>query len=94
MKLVRITRLALPVGLVAIALTGCAVIPPSGPSVVALPPSGKPMNVFQQEDYACRDYAFRSDNAGAPAHSAIPEGVGSTAVGTVGGAPALSERNA
>ena len=38
MKLVRITRLALPVGLVAIALTGCAVIPPSGPSVVALPP--------------------------------------------------------
>jgi hypothetical protein len=88
MKLVRITRLALPVGLVAIALTGCAVIPPSGPSVVALPPSGKPMNVFQQEDYACRDYAFRSDNAAAPAHGAIPEGVGSTAIGTVGGAAA------
>lgn len=88
MKLLKITRTALPLGLVAIALTGCAVMPPTGPSVVALPPSGKPMSVFQQEDYACRDYAFRSDDAAAPAHSAIPEGVGSTAIGTVGGAAA------
>lgn len=88
MKLLRITRLALPVGLIAIALTGCAVMPPTGPSVVALPPNGKPLNVFQQEDYTCRDYAFRSDNAGAPAQDAMPEGVGSTAIGTVGGAAA------
>ena len=88
MKLLRITRIALPLGLIAIALTGCAVIPPTGPSVVALPPSGKPIGVFQQEDYACRDYAFRSDNAAAPAHSEIPDGVGSTAIGTVGGAAA------
>lgn len=88
MKLARIARTALPIGLVAVALTGCAVMPPSGPSVVALPPSGKPLNVFQQEDYACRDYAFRSDDAGAPAHSNLPEGVGSSAIGTVGGAAA------
>lgn len=88
MKLTRTTRLALPVGLIAVALTGCAVIPPTGPSVVALPPSGKPLSVFQHEDYACRDYAFRSDNRPAPAHSEIPEGLGSSAIGTVGGAAA------
>ncbi|MFM0056255.1 glycine zipper family protein [Paraburkholderia phytofirmans] len=88
MKLLRTARIALPVCLVAVALTGCAVMQPTGPSVVALPPSGKPISVFQQEDYACRDYAFRSDNATAPAHSAIPEGVGSSAIGTVGGAAA------
>ncbi|MFM0337417.1 glycine zipper domain-containing protein [Paraburkholderia fungorum] len=88
MKLSRITRIALPLGLITIAFTGCAVIPPTGPSVVALPPHGKPLSVFQQEDYACRDYAFRSDNANAPAHSALPDGVGSTAIGTAGGAAA------
>lgn len=88
MNLVKITRVALPLGLVAIALTGCAVVPPTGPSVVALPPSGKPISVFQQEDYACRDYAFRSDNAGPPSHDGIPEGVGGSAIGTVGGAAA------
>lgn len=88
MKLLRTARIALPVCLVTVALTGCAVMPPTGPSVVALPPCGKPISVFQQEDYACRDYAFRSDNAAAPAHGAIPEGVGSSAIGTVGGAAA------
>ncbi|MFM0240858.1 glycine zipper domain-containing protein [Paraburkholderia phytofirmans] len=88
MKLLKTTRIALPACLIAVALTGCAVMPPTGPSVVALPPGGKPISVFQQEDYACRDYAFRSDDAAAPAHSAISEGVGSSAIGTVGGAAA------
>ena len=88
MKSLSITRMALPAGLMAVALAGCAVIPPSAPSVVALPPAGKPIGVFQQEDYACRDYAFRSDNTAAPPHGAIPDGVGSSAIGTVGGAAA------
>ncbi|CAD6546795.1 glycine zipper family protein [Paraburkholderia metrosideri] len=88
MKLLNITRLALPAGLIAVALGGCAVMPPTGPSVVALPPAGKPISVFQQEDYACRNYAFREDNAATPAQGALPDGVGSTAVGTVGGAAA------
>ncbi|MFM0625010.1 glycine zipper family protein [Paraburkholderia xenovorans] len=88
MKLLRTTRIALPACLIAVALTGCAVMPPTGPSVVALPPSGKPISVFQQEDYACRDYAFRSDNAAGQTHGAIPAGVGSSAIGTVGGAAA------
>jgi hypothetical protein len=88
MKLFKITRIALPVCVVATALTGCAVMPPTGPSVVALPPSGKPMAAFQQEDYACRDYAFRSDQSVTPADGAIPSEVGSSAIGTAGGAAA------
>ena len=89
MKRFRTTRIALlPVCLVAAGLTGCAVIPPSGPSVVALPPNGKPMAVFQQEDYACRNYAFRSDGGATPANDALSNGVGSSAIGTVGGAAA------
>jgi hypothetical protein len=88
MKLSRISRLAVPLALIAVALTGCAVMPPTGPSVVALPPSGKPLAQFQQEDYACRDYAFRSDNTGQASQSALQSGAGSTAIGTVGGAAA------
>jgi hypothetical protein len=88
MKLLRISRAAVPMALTAVALAGCAVMPPTGPSVVALPPSGKPLNQFQQEDYACRDYAFRSDNAAQASSSAMQNGVGSTAIGTLGGAAA------
>src|ERR1700722_3448713 len=88
MKLLRISRAAVPMALTAVALAGCAVMPPTGPSVVALPPSGKPLNQFQQEDYACRDYAFRSDNAAQASQSAMQNGVGSTAIGTLGGAAA------
>jgi hypothetical protein len=35
----------------------CAAIPPTGPSVVALPPQGKSISQFQQEDGACRQQA-------------------------------------
>jgi hypothetical protein len=88
MNLSRISRTTIPMALIAVALTGCAVMPPTGPSVVALPPNGKPLNQFQQEDYACRDYAFRSDNAAQASQSAMQTGAGSTAVGTLGGAAA------
>jgi hypothetical protein len=36
---------------------GCATVPPSGPSVLALPPQGKDLTQFQREDVACREYA-------------------------------------
>lgn len=39
------------------ALAGCAVAPPTGPSVMALPPQGKSLVVFQHEDGYCRNYA-------------------------------------
>lgn len=80
-------RVALPLGAVALALLGgCAVAPPSGPSVVALPRSGEPLDQFQQDDYACRDYAFQSSDAAGAAHSATTNSVNSAALGTLGGA--------
>jgi Glycine-zipper domain len=88
MNFTHIARLALPMGLVALALTGCAVIPPAGPSVVALPPSGMPLSQFQHDDYACRSYAFNSENAGGASQSAMKDGVGDSAIGTLGGAAA------
>jgi hypothetical protein len=38
-------------------LAACAVEPPVGPQVLALPPSGKNLSQFQQEDASCRNYA-------------------------------------
>jgi len=88
MNLSRISRVTVPIALIAVALTGCAVMPPTGPTVVALPPKGMPLNQFQQEDYACRDYAFSSDNAAQASQSAMQSGIGSSAIGTLGGAAA------
>ena len=39
------------------AVTACAVPPPSGPTVMALPLQGKSLTVFQQEDEQCRAHA-------------------------------------
>ncbi len=78
--------LALPALAIALALGGCAVAPPSGPSIVALPRQGEPLNQFQQDDYACRDYAFRSSDASGAAQGATTNSVNSTALGTLGGA--------
>ncbi|WP_345811510.1 glycine zipper family protein [Paraburkholderia sp. PREW-6R] len=78
---------ALPASAVALALLGgCAVVPPSGPSIVALPRSGEPLNQFQQDDYSCRDYAYHSTNAPGAAQASTNNAVGSAAVGTLGGA--------
>src|SRR5580704_6487506 len=79
--------LALPAAVVALALGGCAVMPPSGPSVVALPRSGEPLGQFQQDDFAFRDYANRStDPHGTAAQAATTNSVNSAALGTLGGA--------
>jgi hypothetical protein len=48
----------------ALGLTACAVVPPSGPTVLVLPPEGKDLGRFQQEDANCRNYAAsRIDSA-------------------------------
>ena len=41
----------------ALAAAACAAVPPTGPTVVALPPRGKSLAAFQQEDAGCRSYA-------------------------------------
>jgi Glycine-zipper domain len=82
----KLIRVALPTCLVALALGGCAVVPPSGPTVVALPRTGEPLGQFQQDDYACRDYAYHSANATGAAQAATTNSVNSAALGTFGGA--------
>jgi Glycine-zipper domain len=67
------------------AVSACAAPPPDGPTVMALPPQGKPFEVFQQDDFTCRGFAqqqtgYNSQIAGNNA------AVGSAVVGTALGA--------
>ncbi|WP_432422266.1 glycine zipper family protein [Robbsia betulipollinis] len=69
-------------------LAGCAVAPPTGPSVVALPNRGESLSTFQQSDYSCRNYAYNSINTSGASQAATNNGISSAAVGTLGGAAA------
>jgi hypothetical protein len=66
-------------------LGACATVP-AGPSVMVLPGSGKPFEVFQADDDSCREWAFRQSGAGSndPVASSA---VGGATIGTLlGGA--------
>ncbi len=67
-------------------VTACAVPPPAGPSVMALPSQGKTFETFRQEDAYCRSVA--SEQSGGPAASQAAENnaVGHAVVGTAVGA--------
>jgi len=51
----RVTRLSGLAGV--LALAGCVVLPPAGPSLQALPGSRLSFEQFQIDDAACRQYA-------------------------------------
>ena len=75
-----------PAAAALVLISACAQIP-TGPSVAIMPPAGKPFDVFQQDDQACRSYA--STSAGANANDASAESLlESAAVGTALGAAA------
>lgn len=77
----------LMLGIAAIGLSACAIPPPRGPNVVALPPGGKDFGQFQREDGFCQQTAASSlglNSDQAPAQAAA----GSAALGTVIGAAA------
>jgi hypothetical protein len=81
------TRTIPAVGLVSVlALSACAVAPPSGPSVMALPPAGKSFEAFQQDDYTCRGYATQQTGGASAAKASSDSMVGSAALGTALGA--------
>jgi hypothetical protein len=82
----KLTRIAIPAGILALALGGCAVVPPNGPTIVALPQRGEPLDQFQRDDSSCRDYAFHTNNAAGAAQSATTNSVNTAALGTLGGA--------
>ncbi|HQT46652.1 MAG: hypothetical protein B7X08_01485 [Acidocella sp. 20-63-7] len=74
-----------------LALGGCAVAPPSGPTVVAMPGQGKTWVQFQQDDAYCRNYAqSRLPEAGQVAantqNNATTTAVAGTLIGAAAGA--------
>ena len=80
-------RLGLPVALTSVVLlSACAVAPPSGPAVMALPPQGKAFDTFQREDGYCRDVASQQSGGGQAVVAAQNNAVGSAVVGTAIGA--------
>ncbi len=68
-------------------LGACATVPPSGPSVMVLPGSGKTFEQFRGDDFECRQFA--GNQAGTTAQQAsVDSGVKSAAIGTAVGAVA------
>ena len=67
------------------ALAGCVSMP-TGPSVMALPGTGKSFDQFRADDYECRQYA--SSQVGSPDDAAANSGLKSAAIGTAVGAVA------
>jgi Glycine-zipper domain len=66
-------------------LGACATVP-AGPSVMALPGSGKPFEVFQADDDSCRQWALSQSGAG-PNDPVASSAVGGATIGTLlGGA--------
>jgi hypothetical protein len=80
-------RTSLSLGVTSIlALSACAVAPPSGPGVMALPGPGKDFSTFQQEDASCRQFASAQSGGSASAQAATNNAVGTAVVGTAVGA--------
>jgi hypothetical protein len=80
-------RVTTCVGLLsAFALGACAVAPPQGPTVVAMPGRGKDMAAFQQDDWACRQYAFSQTGGMTAGQAGTNAAVGSALIGTALGA--------
>lgn len=70
-----------------LALGGCAVAPPVGPSVIAMPGRDKSLATFQQDDAECQAYAVQASGI-TPAQAATNSAVGSAVLGTALGAAA------
>lgn len=70
------------------AVVGCAVLPPEGPSVMALPGSRQTFQQFRLDDGDCRAYASHSIAPRTAAAAAVESGVTSAAIGTAVGAVA------
>jgi len=69
------------------ALAGCASMP-EGPSLMALPGTGKSFEQFQVDDGACRNFASYQVGGRTADNAAVDSGVRSAAVGTAVGAAA------
>lgn len=78
-------------------LGGCVTVP-YGPSVMAMPGTGKTFDEFRQDDAECRQYAYQQ--MGGPAadqaatNSAVGSAVAGTAIGALAGAAIGGSRGA
>lgn len=61
-------------------LTACVSIP-TGPSIMALPGSGKNFEQFRHDDQLCRQYAYTQIGGKLPEQAATASGIESAAVG-------------
>jgi hypothetical protein len=66
-------------------LSGCATMP-TGPSVAVFPGPGKPFEVFQADDYACRQWAQQQIGGASPSETANQNTATGAVVGTAVGA--------
>nr|WP_294545726.1 glycine zipper family protein [uncultured Rhodopila sp.] len=81
------SRAIAAVGLVSVlALSACAVAPPQGPAVMALPAQGKSFEAFQMDDAQCRGFASQQTGGASAAQAANNSAVGSALLGTALGA--------
>jgi Glycine-zipper domain len=71
-----------------LALGACAVGPPPGPTVAAMPAKDKSIEAFQQDDAACRQYAGQTVGYASPAGAANQTTANSAVAGTLLGAAA------
>ena len=69
-------------------LAGCAAPTPTGPSITAVPPAGKSLTLFQNDDYSCRGYAQQTVAYPAANQNTAGNGVATAAIGTGIGAAA------
>ena len=72
----------------AASLAGCATPPPSGPSVMVLPGTGKTFDQFRFDDHECRQYAGTQLGGQTPEQASTGSAAKSAAVGTAVGAAA------
>jgi hypothetical protein len=74
----------------ALLAAGCATVPPSGPSILVLPGTGKNFDQFRFDDQECRSYAHAQMGGKtaeqAASDQAVKSAVVGTAIGTVAGA--------
>ncbi len=66
-------------------LSSCATMP-SGPSVMALPGTGKNFNQFRADDQYCRQYSLSQIGGTSPQQAYVSSGIGSALVGAGVGA--------
>lgn len=73
--------------LIALPLAACVSVP-TGPSVMALPGSGKTFEQFRYDDYECKQYAYSQVGGKTSKQAAMTSGAQSAAVGAGLGAVA------